>query len=47
MLVGPIYQYVYWQQFLGRPQQPDADNSFIAGILAALERLLAPVVEPS
>jgi hypothetical protein len=47
MLLGAIYQYVYWQQFLGRPQQPDADDSFIAGILATLDRALAPVVEPS
>jgi hypothetical protein len=47
MLLGAIYQFVYWQQFLGQPQQPDADNRFIAGILATLDRALAPVVEPS
>jgi hypothetical protein len=48
MPLGAIYQYVYWQPFLGRPQQPNADDSFIASILATLGRALAPVVvEPS
>ena len=45
MLLGALYQYVYWRQFLGRPQQPDADDRFIAGILATLDHALAPVIE--
>src|SRR5215207_5140215 len=43
MLLGAIYQYVYWQQFLGRPQQPEADNQFVEGLLNTLERVLTPV----
>jgi AcrR family transcriptional regulator len=46
MLLGALYQYVYWRQFLGRPQQPDADERFIAGILSTLDGALAPVAEP-
>src|SRR5215207_1965622 len=46
MLLGALYQYVYWRQFLGRPQEPDADDRFIAGILTTLGRALAPVGEP-
>jgi AcrR family transcriptional regulator len=46
MLLGALYQYVYWRQFLGRPQEPEADDRFIAGILATLVRALAPVSEP-
>jgi hypothetical protein len=47
MLLGAIYQYVYWQQYLGRPNQPDAEDRFIAGILTTLDRALAPVAELS
>jgi AcrR family transcriptional regulator len=46
MLLGALYQYVYWRQFLGRPQELAADNRFIAGMLATLDRALAPVAEP-
>src|ERR671912_550564 len=42
MLLGALYQYVFWRQFLGRPQEPDADDRFIAGMLATLNRALAP-----
>jgi AcrR family transcriptional regulator len=46
MLLGALYQYVYWRQFQGRPQEPEADDRFIASILATLDRALAPVSEP-
>jgi AcrR family transcriptional regulator len=45
MLLGALYQYVYWRQFLDRPQEPDADDRFIAGILAMLDHALTPVAE--
>jgi hypothetical protein len=38
---------VYWRQFLGQRQQPDADDRFIAGVLTSLDRALAPIAEPS
>jgi AcrR family transcriptional regulator len=47
MLLGALYQYVYWRQFLGQPPHPEADNRFIAGILTTLNRALAPVAEPA
>jgi AcrR family transcriptional regulator len=47
MLLGALYQYVYWRQFLGRPHEPDADNHFMTGILATLDRALAPVGKQS
>ena len=43
MLLGALYQYVYWEQFLGRPRQPEADNQFVEGLLNTLERVLTPV----
>jgi AcrR family transcriptional regulator len=43
MLLGAIYQYVYWRQFLGRPTDPDADDRFIDGLLSTLDRVLTPV----
>jgi AcrR family transcriptional regulator len=43
MLLGAIYQYVYWRQFLGRPAEPDADDRFIDGLLSTLDRILTPV----
>jgi AcrR family transcriptional regulator len=46
MLLGALYQYVYWRQFLGQPQESGADDHLIAGILATLTRALAPVAEP-
>lgn len=47
MLLGALYQYVYWRQFLGRPHEPDADNRFMTGILATLDHALAPVARRS
>jgi AcrR family transcriptional regulator len=47
MLLGALYQYVYWRQFLGRPHEPDTDNRFLAGILATLDHALAPVARRS
>ena len=44
MLLGAIYQYVYWRQFLGRPAEPDADDRFIDGLLSTLDRVVLPVV---
>jgi AcrR family transcriptional regulator len=46
MLLGALYQHVYWRQFLGQPQELDADDRFINGILDMLDRTLAPVGEP-
>jgi AcrR family transcriptional regulator len=46
MLLGALYQYVYWRQFLGRPQEPEADDRFVTGILATLDRALVPSAEP-
>jgi AcrR family transcriptional regulator len=46
MLLGALYQYVYWRLFLGRPPEPDADDRFVAGILATLDGALAPITEP-
>jgi AcrR family transcriptional regulator len=45
MLLGALYQHVYWRQFLGRPQEPEADDRLVAGILATLDRALTPVDE--
>ena len=42
MLLGAIYQYVYWRQFLGRPEQPDAEDRFIGGLLKNLDLVLSP-----
>jgi AcrR family transcriptional regulator len=42
MLLGALYQHVYWRQFLGRPPEPEADDRFVAGILATLDHALAP-----
>ena len=47
MLLGALYQYVYWRQFPGRLHEPDADNRFMAGILATLDYALAPVAKQS
>ena len=46
MLLGALYQHVYWRQFQGRPQVPGADDRFIAGILDMLDRVITPVGEP-
>jgi hypothetical protein len=45
-IIGALYQYVYWRQFLSCTQEPDADNRYIAGMLSTLDRALAPVAEP-
>jgi AcrR family transcriptional regulator len=46
MLLGSLYQYVYWRLFLGRLPEPDADDRFIAGILTTLDRAIVPIAEP-
>jgi AcrR family transcriptional regulator len=43
MLLGALYQYVYWRQFLGQPAQPQADDRFVESLLNTLERVLTPV----
>ena len=43
MLLGALYQYVYWRQFLGQPPHPQADDHFIDSLLHTLNRILAPV----
>src|SRR5215212_1235002 len=43
MLLGALYQYVYWRLFLGRPRQPEADNQFVESLLNTLARVLTPV----
>jgi AcrR family transcriptional regulator len=43
MLLGAVYQYVYWRQFLGRPTEPDAEDRFIDGVLNTLDRVVSPV----
>ena len=47
MLLGAIYQYVYWRQFLGRPDTPGASDRFIADLLETLDRSLSPVARPN
>src|SRR5215208_7504704 len=32
MLLGALYQYIYWRQFLGQPVQPQADDRFVNGL---------------
>jgi AcrR family transcriptional regulator len=46
MMLGAIYQYVYWRQFLGQPEQPDASARFIEGLLETLDRSLSPAAQP-
>jgi AcrR family transcriptional regulator len=41
-LLGSIFQRAYWRQFLGETQDPEADERFIAGVIAGLDRLLSP-----
>jgi AcrR family transcriptional regulator len=43
MLLGALYQYVYWRQFLGQPVQPQADDRFVNGLLSSLNRIVTPV----
>ena len=47
MLLGAIYQYVYWRQFLGQPEQPDTSDRFIDDLLEILDRGLSPVARPN
>jgi AcrR family transcriptional regulator len=47
MLLGAIYQYVYWRQFLGEAAHPESDERFIAGILNTLDQVLTPDSGPS
>lgn len=46
MLLGAIYQYVYWRQFLGKSEPLEADDRFIAGLLETLDHALSPTMEP-
>jgi AcrR family transcriptional regulator len=41
MLLGAIYQYVYWREFLGSEVDPRADERFIAGLLENIGQMLA------
>jgi AcrR family transcriptional regulator len=43
MLLGALYQYIYWRQFLGQQRQPEADNHFVESLLSTLDRVLKPV----
>lgn len=43
MLLGALYQYIYWRQFLGQQRQPEADNHFVESLLSTLDRVLTPV----
>jgi AcrR family transcriptional regulator len=43
MLLGALYQYIYWRQFLGQQRQPEADNHFVESLLNTLDRVLTPV----
>jgi AcrR family transcriptional regulator len=43
MLLGALYQYVYWRLFLGQPVQPQADDRFVNGLLSSLNRIVTPV----
>src|SRR3954463_11539669 len=43
MLLGALYQHVYWRQFLGQPAHPQADNRFVDSLLNNLDRVLTPV----
>jgi len=43
MLLGALYQYVYWRQFLGQPAHPQADDHFVESLLNTLDRVLTPV----
>lgn len=45
MLLGAIYQYVYWRAFLGAARQPDADDRFITGLLESIGHLLFAVAQ--
>jgi AcrR family transcriptional regulator len=36
MLLGAIYQYVYWRQFLGESPEPAESERFISGLLDSL-----------
>jgi hypothetical protein len=40
MLLGTIYQYVYWRAFLGAARDSVADERFIAGLLESAGRIL-------
>ena len=42
LLLGAIYQWTYWREFLGDEPDPEADERFIDGILEAVERAISP-----
>lgn len=43
LLLGAIYQRVYWREFLGEEADPAADERFIAGVLDTIERDITPL----
>ncbi len=45
LLLGAIYQYVYWRQFLGEAVHPEADARFIDSVLESLDRVLFPLAD--
>jgi AcrR family transcriptional regulator len=47
MLLGAVYQYVYWREFLGSANKPEADESFISGLLESIDRILLPDPPPA
>ena len=47
MLLGALYQYVYWRVFLGAEALPDADEQFMAGLLESINCALSPSRESS
>jgi hypothetical protein len=40
MLLGAIYQWVYWREFLGEPASPEDDERFLATVLDTLDRAI-------
>ena len=40
MVLGAIFQYVYWRAFLGAARDPGADERFITGLLESAGRIL-------
>jgi AcrR family transcriptional regulator len=42
LLLGAVYQRVYWRQFLGEESQPDADEQFVERLMNSLDCALFP-----
>jgi AcrR family transcriptional regulator len=43
LLLGALYQRAYWEQFLGEPCSPEADEQFIERLLDMLQCALSPL----